>query len=106
MSIKKQQEAFKQRILEFIEEPSNFKKVESSNIDSYAWMPDIPSGVYQITPATVGTLFIKFKSKNPKNSLYAYMGITQELLTQMESADSVGKFFQANIRDNYPTFKF
>lgn len=47
-----------------------------------------------------GRLAIQFK-----NSTYHYEGVPAELYAQLQSAESVGKFFQANIRDKFKSTK-
>ncbi len=57
--------------------------VESSNIVSVGW--------------NNGTLEIEFI----KGKLYQYMGVPKEVYTNMLRAESVGKYFHANIRSKY-----
>ena len=42
-----------------------------------------------------------------KGNIYSYLNITQEIYDDFENAESQGKYFHSNIRNNekYPTYK-
>lgn len=62
-------------------------KVTSSNIDSVAWENE--------------TLYITFK----RGDTYKYDEVSLDVYNQMVEASSVGKFFIANVRDNFTATK-
>ena len=64
------------------------EKVKSSNLESVGYDED------------KSLLEVEFKD----GAVYQYSGVSSELHKQLISADSVGSFFQKNIRD-WPTTK-
>jgi hypothetical protein len=60
-----------------------YHKVQSSNIDSVAWLND--------------TLFIRFHHGGE----YAYDGVPHNVFEDMLKAPSVGKFFHAEVKNKF-----
>ena len=72
-----------------------FTTCESSNIFAYA---------FKLGKDTkTGTLFIAFKV----GKIYAYQKVPKEVFANLESAESKGKFVNANIvKESYKFFKY
>lgn len=68
-----------------------FKKVESSNLEAIA---------YDLENKLLGVQF-----KGGKGSFYLYLGVPNNKYQQLESSDSVGTFFNAQIKSNYTAVK-
>ncbi len=68
-----------------------FTEVESSNIAAIAYTAGDPE-------SSAGTLFIRFRT----GTEYSYKDFPNQLAEDFFQADSVGKFFHANIRSQYP----
>lgn len=77
-----------------------WKAVESSNIESVIWVQNSQRSKW-------GTLGIKFKvkRKSPGNWVYLYKNVERDVFDSFLLAESKGKFFTENIRDNYQTSK-
>lgn len=91
--------AKRKRVLDFISKEENWTKVKSSNIEKVAFFPDDEGAKKE--DHLSGYMFVTFK----KGTMYGYYGVTYKLFKEAISAESVGKFFQANIKDVYPTVK-
>lgn len=63
--------------------------VDSSNIDKVEYDAD--------------GLVLRVTFKN--GGMYEYEGVLQEIVDEMLSADSVGRYFHSNVRMNYPYTK-
>lgn len=69
------------------------KKVDSSNIEDF----------YYITEEKL--LVITFKRKNNSGIAYQFFDVSLDRFKGMESAASCGKYFNANIKNQYKTIK-
>jgi hypothetical protein len=67
------------------------EKVDSSMITSYAVVKE----------SEVSTLYVKFNS----GEIYSFDSIPDSVILSFISAESKGKYFHANIRGKYQTFK-
>lgn len=63
--------------------------VTSSNLKSVGYEPE------------TGTLEVEFK----KGRLYQYRNVPQEKYAALLNADSKGRYFNKNIKDQYPTVR-
>lgn len=75
-----------------ISDKSNWTEVQSSNIESVLFIKGNRSN---------GRLFVKFKN----NTTYFYEEVPKILVKSMLKSESVGKFFNANIKNNYACYK-
>lgn len=69
------------------ENPMEWHPVDSSQIQSVAHDPETK------------TLHVKF---HHGDSIYQYTGVTPEIFANLKGAESVGKHFNAHIRNNFP----
>jgi hypothetical protein len=67
------------------------ENVESSMIQSYAVVKE----------SNVSTLYVKFKS----GEIYSFESVPDKTILEFISSESKGKYFSANIRNKYSTFK-
>jgi len=65
--------------------------VESSMIQSYAVVKE----------SDVSTLYVKFKS----GEIYSFESVPDKIILEFIGSESKGKYFSANIRNKYTTFK-
>jgi hypothetical protein len=56
---------------------------------------------------TTSTLFIEFHGHSGQSgSIYAYQNVSHELFMEFITAESVGKFFYARLKDNVTQFPY
>ena len=78
--------------------PSKVIKVESSNIEKVAYLPDLPQEDPEVR---LGNLFVFFKG----DKLYIYRSVPSGMYENLLKAESKGKFLNAYIIPKFDAYK-